>query len=194
MASLQWTAFAQDYSVPQTRLSSKGLAYVDLSTYPANPVTGHPTILLLKFVDPQTQAPRADIYYKLIIRNGTAPVFVLPGGSTIDGKVGIPYQFEKPGSYQVEVDLNDTDITQATTYSLDKVTFPLYVAKGEIQTTNMTLATNEPHPIPAVNTAALPKFNNHLWVDGVLIAAAVGIGILFFKRRAVSRKKGGIER
>ena len=127
---LQCIAFAQVESPPQTRLSSKGLAFVNLSTSPAVPVSGQPTVILLQFLDPQTKAPRADLYYKVIIRNETGPIFVLPGGSTIAGKVGIPYQFDKPGNYQVEVALNDTDISQSTTGSLDSVSYPLYVSQS----------------------------------------------------------------
>ncbi len=183
-------AYAQDESVPQTRLSSKGLAYVNLSTSPANPVTGEPTIILLQFLDPQTKAPRGDIYYRFVIRNETSQIFVLPGGSTIAGKVGIPYQFDSPGKYQVEVDLNDTAIS-TTAIPVDEVTFPVYVEQGEPQEQNQTIlnATNQTNPV--VNTDIPTADNNHFEIYGMLgIAIVAGLAVLVIRRKSVSRQKG----
>ena len=186
---LQCTVFAQEESAPQTRLSSKGLAYVNLSTSPANPVSGQPTILLIQFLDPQSKEPRGDIYYKLVIRNDTSPVFVLPGGSTIAGKVGIPYQFENPGTYQVEIDLNDTDISKATTTSLDIVTFPVYVAQGEPQVTNQTTASPTAPNMPQVNTDTSNTGSGHLLLDVILVAIVAGVAALIIRRRVISKQK-----
>ncbi|MDE1828803.1 MAG: hypothetical protein KGI25_00620 [Thaumarchaeota archaeon] len=192
---LQCTVFAQEESAPQIRLSSKGLAYVDLSTSPANPVSGQPTIILLEFLDPQSKAPRADIYYKMIIRNETGPVFVLPGGSTIAGKVGIPYQFDNPGKYQIEIDLNDTDISKSTSTSLDAVTFPLYVMQGQPQETNQTSlnTTSENNP-PAVNTETSNTIDWHLLVDGILIVVVGALVAFLIKRRTRSKQTADLSK
>ncbi len=184
---MQCTVLAQEESAPQTRLSSKGLAYVNLATSPANPVSGQPTIILIQFLDPQSKASRGDIYYKLIIRNETAPVFVLPGGSTIAGKVGIPYQFDNPGNYQVEIDLNDTDISKATTTSLDEVTFPIYVSQ-EPQSTNQTSLNTTPNS-STVNLDTSNGGNVRLLVDGVLVAIAGGLAALVIRRKLVAKQK-----
>ncbi len=186
-------AFAQEESAPQIRLSSKGLAYVELSTSPAIPVSGQTTIILIQFLDPQSKAPRGDIYYKLVIRNSTEPVFVMPGGSTIAGKVGIPYQFENPGNYQVEIDLNDTDISKASTGSLDEVTFPVYIIKGTPQEDNQTSLNTTAQNSPQVNTGvpntdASNTDNSHLLIDGVLVAVAVGLIAFIIRRKIVSKQ------
>ncbi len=186
-------AFAQEESAPQIRLSSKGLAYVELSTSPAIPVSGQTTIILIQFLDPQSKAPRGDIYYKLVIRNSTEPVFVMPGGSTIAGKVGIPYQFENPGNYQVEIDLNDTDISKASTGSLDEVTFPVYIIKGTPQEDNQTSLNTTAQNSPQVNTDvpntdASNTDNSHLLIDGVLVAVAVGLIAFIIRRKIVSKQ------
>lgn len=186
-ALVQCAVFAQE-SAPQTRLSSKGLAYVNLSTSPATPVSGQPTVILLQFLDPQSKVPRGDIYYKVVIWNETAPVFVLPGGSTIAGKVGIPYQFDSPGSYKVEVDLNDTDISKATSGALDKAVFPLYVARGQPPQANQTVQ-NATADIPSqVNTEAPAKVDSHFVIDGILAAVAIGLGAYVVRKRSLSRK------
>ncbi len=184
---LQCAVFAQVESAPQTRLSSRGLAFVNLSTAPANPVSGQPTVILLEFLDPQTKAPRADLYYKVIIRNETGPIFVLPGGSTIAGKVGIPYQFDKPGAYQVEVALNDTDISKSTTTSLDTVTFPVYVSQAApplpSQKSNATAG-----GMSSVNIEAPRPSSPHLLTDVLLVAVAVGLGALVVGRKVISNR------
>lgn len=188
---LQHIAYAQDESAPQTRLSSKGLAYVNLSTSPANPVTGQPTIILLQFLDPQTKAPRGDIYYRFIIRNETDQIFVVPGGSTIAGKVGIPYQFNNPGKYQVEVDLNDTVIstTPTTSIPLDEVTFPIYVEQGAPQEQNQTVLNATDQVNSEINTNTPTMDNSHLLVDGVLVAIIIGLVLFVVKRRKISKQK-----
>ncbi len=186
---VQCTVFAQDESAPQIRLSSKGLAYVNLATSPANPVSGQPTIILLQFLDPQSKAPRGDIYYKLIIRNETGPIFVMPGGSTIAGKVGIPYQFDNPGNYQVEIDLNDTDISKATSTSLDEVTFPIYIAQGEPQETNQTTSNTITENSPTVNTETSNSDNAHFLIDVALVAIAAGLAVFIIRRRLVSKRQ-----
>jgi hypothetical protein len=169
-------------------LSSKGLSYVELSTSPATPTTGQPTILLIQFLDPQTKAPRGDIYYKLVIRNSTESVFVMPGGSTIAGKVGIPYQFDNPGDYQVEIDLNDTDISKASSASLDEATFPVYIAQGMSQKDNQTYLNATVQNNSAVNTDASNTDNSHLLVDGILIAIAAGMIAFMVRRRIISKQ------
>lgn len=185
---LQCAVFAQEESAPQTRLSSKGLAYVNLSTSPADPVVGQPTIILLEFLDPQTKAPRGDIYYKVIIRNDTSAIFVLPGGSTIAGKVGIPYQFDRPGSYQVEVSLNDTDISKSTSDLLDTASFPVYVSKASPQHENVT--SNSTTPVQQGANIVPPKSGpSHLLSDGILVAAAIGIVAIVVARRVSSRRQ-----
>lgn len=183
---LQCTVLAQIESAPQTRLSSRGLAYVNLSTSPAVPVTGQPTVILLEFLDPQTKAPRGDIYYKVIIRNETSVVFVLPGGSTIAGKVGIPYQFDSPGKYQVDIALNDTDISKSTTSSLDVASFPVYVSQAETQRSNMSSGAAVPGP--SVNVTAPRPGGSHLITDVILVAGAVGLGALIVGRRMATRR------
>ncbi len=189
---LQHVVYAQDESVPQTRLSSKGLAYVNLSTSPANPVTGQPTIILLQFLDPQTKAPRGDIYYRFIIRNETNQIFVVPGGSTIAGKVGIPYQFDNPGKYQVEVDLNDTAISTTSSIPLDEVTFPIYVDQGESQEQNQTVLNATDQVSPEINTNTTNTTttdNSHLLVDGILVAIIIGLALFVVRRRKISKQK-----
>lgn len=190
---LQCAVFAQEESAPQIRLSSKGLAYVSLSTSPPTPLSGQPTVILLEFLDPQSKAPRADIYYKMVIRNETSPVFVLPGGSTIAGKVGIPYQFDTPGNYQIEVDLNDTDISKSSTSSLDSVSFPLYVIQGPPQGANQTLsndtAGNNP---PPVNTESSKAQDPHLITDAILIALVGLLAAFMIRRRTHSRQTKGM--
>ncbi|HJT10757.1 MAG TPA: hypothetical protein VJ771_08240 [Candidatus Nitrosotalea sp.] len=186
-------AFAQEESAPQIRLSSKGLAYVELSTSPATPAAGQTTIILIQFLDPQSKAPRGDIYYKLVIRNSTEPVFVMPGGSTIAGKVGIPYQFDNPGNYQVEIDLNDTDISKASTGSLDEVTFPVYIIQGTPQENNQTSLNTTAQNSPTVNTDvsntdASNTDNSHLLIDGILVAVAAGLIAFIIKRKIVSKQ------
>lgn len=188
---LQCTVYAQEESAPQIRLSTKGLAYVNLSTSPANPVSGQPTIILIQFLDPQSKAPRGDIYYRLVIRNETSPIFVMPGGSTIAGKVGIPYQFDNPGNYQVEIDLNDTDISKVTTAPLDKVTFPMYVTKGEPQEDNETTL-NTTRGGPPVNTGTVNTDNGHILVDAALVAIAAGLAIFIVRRRVISRQRNSL--
>lgn len=185
---LQCAVFAQEESAPQTRLSSKGLAYVNLSTSPADPVAGQPTIILLEFLDPQTKAPRGDIYYKVIIRNDTSAIFVLPGGSTVAGKVGIPYQFDRPGSYQVEVSLNDTDISKSTSSLLDTASFPIYVSKANPQPENMT--SNSTSPAQQGANIEPPKSDpSHPVSDGILVAVAIGIVAIVVARRVYSRRQ-----
>lgn len=188
LAVLLPCAVSAQESAPQTRLSSRGLAYVNLSTSPATPVSGQPTVILLQFLDPQTKYPRGDIYYKVVIWNETAPVFILPGGSTIAGKVGIPYQFDSPGSYKVEVDLNDTDISKATSASLDRAVFPVYVSKGEPLPANQTLQNATAEEPPQANTESPAKFDSHLVIDIVLAAVAIGLGVYVIRRRSLSRK------
>ncbi|HJU13809.1 MAG TPA: hypothetical protein VJ792_05070 [Candidatus Nitrosotalea sp.] len=185
---LQCAVFAQEESAPQTRLSSRGLAYVNLSTSPASPVAGQPTIILLEFLDPQTKAPRGDIYYKVIIRNETTPIFVLPGGSTIAGKVGIPYQFDSPGSYQVEVSLNDTDISKSTTGMLDTASFPIYVVRASPQSENVTSNSTAPTQ-PSANVEAPNAGWSHLLSDGILAAIAIGVAAIIVARRVSSKRK-----
>lgn len=191
----QCTVFAQEESVPQIRLSSKGLAYVNLTTYPANPVSGQSTVILLEFLDPQSKAPRADIYYRMVIRNETAPIFVLPGGSTMAGKVGIPFQFDKPGNYQVEIDLNDTDISKATsTSSLDTVTFPLYVAQGVPLEDNQTAMNTTAQGLPPVNTESSKPLDLHYLTDAVLLAAVAGLVAFMVRRKFLAKRKSEIPR
>lgn len=185
---LQCAVFAQEESAPQTRLSSKGLAYVNLSTSPADPAAGQPTIILLEFLDPQTKAPRGDIYYKVIIRNETSAIFVLPGGSTIAGKVGIPYQFDRPGSYQVEVSLNDTDISKSTSDLLDTASFPIYVSKASPRPENMTYNSTSPAQQGAHIESPKPG-PGHLVSDGILVAVAIGIVVIVVARRVSSRRQ-----
>jgi hypothetical protein len=186
---LQCIVFAQEESAPQIRLSSKGLSYVELSTSPATPATGQPTIILIQFLDPQTKAPRGDIYYKLVIRNSTEPVFVMPGGSTIAGKVGIPYQFDNPGDYQVEIDLNDTDISKASSGSLDEVTFPVYVTKGTPQENNQTYLNDTVQNNSVFNTDTANTDNSHLLFDGILVAVSASIIAFMVRRKIRSRQK-----
>lgn len=187
---LQCTVLAQVESAPQMRLSSKGLAYVSLSTSPAVPVTGQQTIILLQFLDPQSKAPRGDIYYKLIISNETAPIFVLPGGSTIAGKVGIPYQFDKPGAYRVQVDLNDTDISKAVAVNLDEASFPIYVSQGMPQKANQSQANTSAPVLPHVNTQSTENSSSQLGIDAALLAAALALGGFVAVRRMRARKAG----
>jgi len=184
---LQCVAFAQDESAPQTRLSSKGLAYVNLSTSPANPVSGQPTIILLQFLDPQTKAPRGDLYYKIVIRNDTGAIFVMPGGSTIAGKVGIPYQFDNPGDYQVEVDLNDTDISKSSSPSLDRVAFPVYVTQGTPQEENQTYM-NTTQNNTTVNTSTPSSDTNEFLFDGVLAIIAAGLVVFMIRKKMVVKR------
>jgi hypothetical protein len=184
----QHAVYAQDESTPQIRLSSKGLAYVKLSTYPANPVTGQLTVILIQFIDPQSRAPRGDIYYKFIIRNETSQLLILPGGSTITGKAGIPYQFEEPGKYQVEVDLNDTSFSKDNAASLDKVIFPVYVSQGIPQTSNQTV----PNTVSDVSTKTNTNTSNgsiHLLIDVALVAITVGLTLFIFRRRIIAKRK-----
>ncbi|HKU33260.1 MAG TPA: hypothetical protein VJR22_05390 [Candidatus Nitrosotalea sp.] len=185
---LQCIAFAQEESAPQIRLSSKGLAYVELSTSPSIPVSGQPTIILLQFLDPQTKAPRGDIYYKLVIRNSTEPVFVMPGGSTIAGKVGIPYQFDNPGNYQVEIDLNDTDISKSSAGSLDEVTFPVYIVQGVPQEDNQTSLDTTVQNSTIVNTDVSSTDNSHVLIDGILVVVAAGLIAFIVRRKIVSKQ------
>ncbi len=186
---LQCIDFAQEESAPQIRLSSKGLSYVELSTSPATPATGQSTIILIQFLDPQTKAPRGDIYYKLVIRNSTEPVFVMPGGSTIAGKVGIPYQFDNPGDYQVEIDLNDTDISKASLGSLDEVTFPVYVTQGIPQKDNQTYLNTTVQNNSQVNIDTTNTDNSHLLVDVILVAIAAGMIAFVIRRKIRSKQK-----
>lgn len=185
---LQCIAFAQEESAPQIRLSSKGLSYVELSTSPSNPVSGQPTIILLQFLDPQTKVPRGDIYYKLVIRNSTEPVFVMPGGSTIAGKVGIPYQFDNPGNYQVEIDLNDTDISKSSTGSLDEVTFPIYITQGMPQEDNQTSLNTTIQSSPTANTDVSSTDNSHVLIDVILVVVAAGLIAFMVRRKIVSKQ------
>ena len=186
----QHAVYAQEESAPQTRLSSKGLAFVNLSTSPANPVTGQLTVILIQFIDPQSKALRGDIYYKFIIKNDTSQFLLLPGGSTITGKVGIPYQFEEPGDYQVEIDLNDTAFSKDDSASLDEVTFPIYVSQGELQTSNQTIFNTTSDDNTAVNTDnTANNDNSYLLVDAALVAIAVGLAIFMFRRKIVSKRK-----
>lgn len=186
----QHIVYAQEESVPQTRLSSKGLAYVNLSTAPADPITGQPTIILIQFIDPQTKAPRGDIYYKFIIRNETSQLLILPGGSTITGKVGIPYQFDYPGSYQVEVDLNDTAFSKDSSSQLDEVTFPIYIGQGELQTSNQTVS-NTTSQIGSANSTntTINTDNRHLLVDGALVSIAVGLAAFIVRKKILAKQK-----
>lgn len=186
----QHAVYAQEESAPQTRLSSKGLAFVNLSTSPANPVTGQLTVILIQFIDPQSKALRGDIYYKFIIKNDTSQFLLLPGGSTITGKVGIPYQFEEPGTYQVEIDLNDTAFSKDDSASLDEVTFPIYVSQGELQTSNQTIFNTTSEDNTTVNTDnATNNDNSYLLVDAALVAIAVGLAVFVFRRKIVSKRK-----
>jgi len=186
---LQQVACAQDESAPQTRLSSKGLAYVNLSTSPSNPVTGQLTIILLQFVDPETKAPLGDIYYRFIIRNDTNQIFVVPDGSTISGKVGIPYQFDIPGKYQVEVDLNDTAISDISA-PVDEVTFPIYVDQGEPQYQNQTVLNSTNQATPEVNTESDTNFDSHLLIYGIFGAViAAGLAFLIIRKKRFSEQK-----
>ncbi|MFZ1076116.1 MAG: hypothetical protein WAN47_01650 [Nitrosotalea sp.] len=190
LASLfQHVVYAQEESAPQTRLSSKGLAFVNLSTSPANPVTGQLTVILIQFIDPQSKVLRGDIYYKFIIKNETSQFLILPGGSTITGKAGIPYQFEKPGSYQVEIDLNDTAFSTDASASLDEVTFPIYVSQGELQTTNQTVFNTTSESSPKINTDTTNNDNNQLLVDGALAAIVIGLAVFIFRRKTISKRK-----
>lgn len=185
----QHTVYAQEESAPQTRLSSKGLAFVNLSTSPANPVTGQLTVILIQFIDPQSKVLRGDIYYKFIIKNDTRQFLLLPGGSTITGKVGIPYQFEEPGTYQVEIDLNDTAFSKDDSTPLDEVTFPIYVSQGELQASNQTVFNTTSDDSAKVNTDTTNHDNSHLLVDAVLVAIAVGLAAFMFRRKIVSKRK-----
>lgn len=185
----QHAVYAQEESAPQTRLSSKGLAFVNLSTSPANPVTGQLTVILIQFIDPQSKVLRGDIYYKFIIKNDTRQFLTLPGGSTITGKVGIPYQFEEPGTYQVEIDLNDTAFSKDNSASLDEVTFPIYVYQGELQTSNQTVFNTMSEGSPKTNTDTTNNDNNQLLVDGALAAIAIGLAVFIFRRKVVSKRK-----
>lgn len=185
----QHAVYAQEESAPQTRLSSKGLAYVNLSTSPANPVTGQLTVILIQFIDPQSKLLRGDIYYKLIIKNETSQFLILPGGSTITGKAGIPYQFEKPGSYQVEIDLNDTAFSTDNSALLDEVTFPIYVSQGEPQTVNQTVFNTTSEGSPEINIDTTNNDNSNLLVDGSLVAIAVGLAVFIFRKKIVSKRK-----
>lgn len=186
---LQQVVCAQDESVPQTRLSSRGLAYVNLSTSPANPVTGQLTIILLQFVDPETKAPLGDIYYRFIIRNYTNQIFVVPDGSTISGKVGIPYQFDSPGKYEVEVDLNDTAISDISA-PVDEVTFPVYVNQGEPQNQNQTFPNSTNQAAPAFNTEPDTNFESHLLIYSILGAIIVaGLVFLIIRKKRFSEQK-----
>jgi hypothetical protein len=190
LASLfQHAVYAQEESAPQTRLSSKGLVFVNLSTSPANPITGQLTVILLQFIDPQSKVLRGDIYFEVIIKNGTNQFLTLPGGSTITGKVGIPYQFEEPGSYQVEVNLNDTAFSKDNSASLDEVTFPIYVSQGELQTSNQTVFNTTSEGSPKVNTDTTNNDNSHLFVDGALASIALGLAVFIFRRKAISKRK-----
>ncbi len=184
LSSYPLTTFAQESSAPQTKISSKGLAFVNLSTYPANPVTGQLTVILIKFSDPQTKTPLVDLRYNfIIIRNQTGPVFTMRQATTITGEAGIPFQFEKPGDYQVEIDINST--ASQTTSHLDEVTFPLYVAQREAQVTNQT-ANVMPKNIPTVNIKS-DSDTTHVLIDGILLA--VGVSIAFFIIRKLSRDR-----
>ena len=185
----QHVVYAQEESAPQTRLSSKGLAFVNLSTSPANPVTGQLTVILIQFIDPQSKVLRGDIYYKFIIKNDTRQFLTLPGGSTITGKVGIPYQFEEPGTYQVEIDLNDTAFSKDNSASLDEVTFPIYVSQGELQTSNQMVFNTTSDGSPKTNTNTTNNDNSHLLVYGVLAAIAVGLVVFIFRKKVISERK-----
>lgn len=186
----QHAVYAQEESAPQTRLSSKGLAFVNLSTSPANPVTGQLTVILIQFIDPQSKALRGDIYYKFIIKNDTSQFLLLPGGSTITGKVGIPYQFEEPGTYQVEIDLNDTAFSKDDSASLDEVTFPIYVSQGELQASNQTIFNTTSDDNTTGNTAnTTNNDNSYLLVDTAIAAIAVGLAVFVFRRKIVSKRK-----
>jgi len=185
----QHAVYAQEESAPQTRLSSKGLAFVNLSTSPANPVTGQLTVILIQFIDPQSKVLRGDIYYKFIIKNDTRQFLLLPGGSTITGKVGIPYQFEEPGTYQVEIDLNDTAFSKDDSTPLDEVTFPIYVSHGELQASNQTVFNTTSDDSAKVNTDTTNNDNSHLLVDAALVVIAVGLAAFMFRRKIVSKRK-----
>jgi len=185
----QHAVYAQEESAPQTRLSSKGLAFVTLSTSPANPVTGQLTVMLIQFIDPQSKVLRGDIYYKFIIKNETSQFLILPGGSTITGKAGIPYQFEKPGSYQVEIDLNDTAFSTDNSASLDEVTFPIYVSQVELQTTNQTTLNTTSESSSKINTDTTNNENSQFLVDGAFAAIAIGLAVFIFRRKAISKRK-----
>jgi hypothetical protein len=179
-------AFAQETSVPQITLSSRGLADVSFSTIPPNPVTGQQTVILIKFFSPQTNTPRVDFFYNFIIRNETSPVLTVPMASTITGVAGIPYEFKKSGSYQVEVDLNDTSLQETTPSLPDQVIFPLYVSEQD-QVTNQTAINDISQNSPTVNLDTTK--DNHFVFDGVLLAIVVGIALFMIRRRFSRRKK-----
>lgn len=183
----QITVFAQEESVPQTRLSSKGLAFVSLSTIPANPVSGEQTIILVKFTDPQTRAPREDFYYDFIIRNQTQTVLAVPQASTITGQVGVPFQFNTPGNYQVEIDLNDTSTSRPNYAQLDEVTFPLYVSKGEPETNNQTASSPLLENVGTLDIKSGPD-TNRIVFDGLLVAAGIIIVVFIIRRRMRAKK------
>ncbi|MDE1826805.1 MAG: hypothetical protein KGH83_04365 [Thaumarchaeota archaeon] len=189
LSLFQYAVYAQEESAPQTRLSSKGLAFVNLSTSPANPVTGQLTVILIQFIDPQSKVLRGDIYYNFIIKNETSQLLTLPGGSTITGKVGIPYEFEKPGSYQVEIDLNDTALSKDSSASLDEVTFPIYVSQGELQTANQTVFNTTSESSSNVNIDTTNNDSNRLLLDGVFVAIAVGIVAFMVRKKVISKNK-----
>lgn len=189
LSLFQHAVYAQEESAPQTRLSSKGLAFVNLSTSPANPVTGQLTVILIQFIDPQSKALRGDIYYNFIIKNETNQILTLPGGSTITGKVGIPYEFEEPGSYQVEIDLNDTALSKDSSSSLDEVTFPIYVSQGEVQTANQTVFNTTSENSSNVNIDTVNNDNSHLLLDGILVAIAIGIVVFMVRKKVISKNK-----
>lgn len=189
LSLFQHAVYAQEESAPQTRLSSKGLAFVNLSTSPANPVTGQLTVILIQFIDPQSKVLRGDIYYNFIIKNNTSQLLTLPGGSTITGKVGIPYEFEEPGNYQVEIDLNDTALSKDSSASLDEVTFPIYVSQGELQAVNQTVLNTTSESSSNANIDTTNNDNNRLLFDGALVAIAIGIAVFVVRKKVISKNK-----
>ncbi|MDE1727502.1 MAG: hypothetical protein KGH89_09635, partial [Thaumarchaeota archaeon] len=105
------------------------------------------------------------------------------------GKVGIPYEFEKPGNYQVEIDLNDTALSKDSSASLDEVTFPIYVSQGELQTANQTVFNTTSESSSNVNIDTANNDNNRLLLDGVLVAIAVGIVAFMVRKKVISKNK-----
>ncbi len=93
-------AFGQEL---QTKLTSGGTINVGFLTDPANPNPGDQTQLKINFINKQTNAVQQHIDYRVTVTKGQNQVFGIPTTHTAEGAVSIPYQFQDPGDYKVEV-------------------------------------------------------------------------------------------
>jgi hypothetical protein len=161
------------YADPIVKPTSAGTINVGFTTDPITPNPGDSTQIKLNFINKQTNALQPHVDYKISVMQGGNQVFGIPLTHTAEGAVGIPFQFQTAGTYQVIVDIEGLVFQPIPP---ETVTFDLNVGSGSSSSNQ----TGESIKIPK-----WVKNNAKYWHEGTIDDSTFAQGIQYMIKQGI---------